>query len=76
MLDNNSGTADALDIAANVQQMEVSLALANHKPLYTGVSAEYCKVCDADIPEARRIALPGVNLCVGCAEVKERKSGR
>lgn len=76
MLENNSGTADALDVASNVQQMEVSLALANHKPMYSGVSAEFCETCDADIPQARRLALPGVNLCVGCAEVKERKRGR
>jgi phage/conjugal plasmid C-4 type zinc finger TraR family protein len=29
-------------------------------------SAENCELCDAAIPLARRIAVPGVQLCVDC----------
>ena len=31
-----------------------------------GDSAEYCDECGEAIPEARRLALPGVQHCVGC----------
>lgn len=31
-----------------------------------GESLLCCEECDADIPEARRIAVPGVRLCVQC----------
>ncbi len=33
-----------------------------------GESALRCEDCDADIPEARRVAIPGVQRCVGCQE--------
>ena len=36
-------------------------------PRYTGISAEECE-CGEKIPEGRRVAIPGVQLCVGCAE--------
>lgn len=31
-----------------------------------GDSLTHCVDCDAAIPEARRLAVPGVRLCVGC----------
>ena len=31
-----------------------------------GESLKNCEECDAPIPEARRKAVPGVRLCVGC----------
>lgn len=34
--------------------------------LPTGPSLLNCEECDAPIPEARRIAVPGVRLCVAC----------
>ncbi|EAX2858731.1 TraR/DksA family transcriptional regulator, partial [Salmonella enterica] len=33
-----------------------------------------CEKCDAPIPEARRIAIPGVDLCVTCQQIDELKS--
>jgi phage/conjugal plasmid C-4 type zinc finger TraR family protein len=36
-------------------------------------SAEECEECGDDIPEARRNAVPGVQLCVFCQEKQERK---
>ena len=38
-----------------------------------GESALKCIQCDATIPEARRKALPGVRLCVGCQEANDRE---
>jgi len=34
----------------------------------SGVSLEYCEQCDVGIPEARRLAVPGVRLCIACQE--------
>ena len=31
-----------------------------------GESLERCEECDAEIPEARRQAVPGVRLCIKC----------
>ena len=36
-------------------------------------SAEECEECGDEIPEARRLAVPGVQLCVFCQEKHERK---
>ncbi|MEF2148293.1 DksA/TraR family C4-type zinc finger protein [Luteimonas sp. FXH3W] len=33
-----------------------------------GPSLEHCEECEAEIPEGRRKALPGVRLCVACQE--------
>ncbi len=34
--------------------------------LPSGQSLHHCAKCDAEIPEARRKAIPGVRLCVNC----------
>ena len=39
--------------------------------LTSGDSALTCVECDCEIPEARRKALPGVQLCVACQEILE-----
>ena len=39
--------------------------------LISGDSALVCVECDCAIPEARRKALPGVQLCVACQTVRE-----
>lgn len=36
-------------------------------------SKEVCECCGADIPVARQLAVPGVELCAGCQEVKEKQ---
>lgn len=41
--------------------------------LRSGESAEFCVECDAPIPEGRRKALPGVQLCVACQSSLEAK---
>jgi phage/conjugal plasmid C-4 type zinc finger TraR family protein len=40
--------------------------------LSSGPSLEACAECGARIPEARRVAVPGVRLCVDCQEGVER----
>jgi phage/conjugal plasmid C-4 type zinc finger TraR family protein len=38
----------------------------------TGPSLLHCADCGQEIPEARRVALPGVRLCVACQEIADR----
>jgi phage/conjugal plasmid C-4 type zinc finger TraR family protein len=40
--------------------------------LPTGPSATHCDECEEAIPEARRVALPGVRLCVRCQDAADR----
>ena len=43
--------------------------------LPSGPGLLHCEECDAEIPQARRMALPGVRLCVSCQEVHDRETG-
>ena len=38
-----------------------------------GPGATHCEQCSAAIPEARRLALPGVRLCVPCQEARDKE---
>jgi phage/conjugal plasmid C-4 type zinc finger TraR family protein len=40
-----------------------------------GPSLKRCEECEAEIPEARRKAVPGVRLCVSCQEERDREQG-
>jgi len=37
-----------------------------------GESLGHCEECDAVIPEARRLAVPGVRLCISCQEAHDK----
>jgi len=39
-----------------------------------GPGLSRCEDCDAEIPEARRRAVPGVRLCVSCQEAVDREA--
>jgi phage/conjugal plasmid C-4 type zinc finger TraR family protein len=41
-----------------------------------GDSLLYCEECDAKIPEARRRAIIGINLCIKCQSIFEEKQPR
>ncbi len=41
------------------------------KRLPQGESLTHCAECDEEIPEARRIALPGVKLCIDCQQERD-----
>jgi phage/conjugal plasmid C-4 type zinc finger TraR family protein len=38
-----------------------------------GQSATQCQECGESIPDARRAALPGVQLCVGCQDKRDQE---
>ena len=42
--------------------------------LPSGESLERCEECDAEIPEARRQALPGVRFCVACQAERDKEA--
>lgn len=42
------------------------------RALPQGESLTHCEECDAPIPEARRLAMPGVRLCVNCQQSLEQ----
>ena len=41
-----------------------------------GESLENCEECDKPIPDARRVAVPGVRLCVACQEGRDKETVR
>lgn len=42
------------------------------RALPQGESLTHCEECDAPIPEARRLAMPGIRLCVSCQQSLEQ----
>ena len=40
-----------------------------------GESLRHCEECDAPIPEGRRVAVPGVRLCVACQSARDDRGG-
>jgi phage/conjugal plasmid C-4 type zinc finger TraR family protein len=41
--------------------------------LPSGLSLKNCTECGNEIPEARRKALPGVRLCIGCQDQADKQ---
>ena len=39
-----------------------------------GPSAEYCQNCDKPIPEGRRQAIIGVQLCIACQTLEDQQN--
>ncbi|WP_372802010.1 DksA/TraR family C4-type zinc finger protein [Paracoccus seriniphilus] len=66
----------ARDDAVN-EQIEISTAEAIARARLRSAaparpSAEFCRECDEPIPEPRRIAMPGVQLCIECQSGHDR----
>ena len=40
-----------------------------------GPGLTHCEECDAEIPEARRKAIPGARLCVDCQALRDKEPG-
>ncbi|QDP33267.1 TraR/DksA family transcriptional regulator [Klebsiella pneumoniae] len=66
--------ADAMDIAQQREQAERERLINNARSRIAAPSRFTCEVCDTPIPEARRIAIPGVAFCVTCQQIAELKS--
>lgn len=63
---------DAFDRAQELEELHraESLRAALAQPERIGTSP-FCVECGEEIPEARRLALPGVSLCLGCQTEQE-----
>lgn len=71
--------ADLADLAADAEQLMRDQALAKVRgDIAAGQvleTADNCCDCGDMIPSARQAAVPGVQRCVHCAEIRERRSG-
>ena len=67
---------DEFDRASEREQCDRDLAIEHERGHYARNwevdSATECAGCGAQIPEARREAIPGVQLCVECQAEAER----
>lgn len=48
---------------------ELARMQAQKRPV--GESLTHCAECEEPIPEARRVALPGVKLCIDCQQERD-----
>lgn len=69
--------ADEADNASDSYEHHVHISLMNHrnKMKVATVSLTECESCGEEIPEARRVAIPGCTVCIDCMESYERKRG-
>ncbi len=61
--------ADTGDLAAEREAVirEAALAASRRRRNATGDSAYFCRSCGERIPDGRREAVPGTNVCGFCA---------
>ena len=65
----DGGVQEQIDASVND-----AIKLARSR-LSEGQSASHCEQCEEPIPEARRKAIPGVQLCVSCqADVEKQQT--
>ena len=65
---------DKVDIATEYQQQFLDAQIARQrKPVQVHESAEFCVECGQMIPDARRHAVPGVDTCVHCRTIQEKR---
>lgn len=65
--------ADAMDLAQQREQEDRERHISNARSRNAAPSRLLCEECDAPIPEARRVAIPGVIFCVICQQITELK---
>lgn len=66
--------ADSMDLAQQREQEDRERHINTARSRTAAPSRFHCEECDAPIPEARRIAIPGVAFCVTCQQIAELKS--
>lgn len=65
--------ADIIDSASEIEELQRNAALSAHRIDRSAVSAEHCEDCGVDIPEERRAAVPGCQMCAECQYEKEKR---
>ena len=66
--------ADFIDLAQAREQEDRERHINHARRRPASPSRFLCEDCEAPIPEARRMAVPGVALCVTCQEIAVMKS--
>lgn len=67
-------TAEIIDAANELTQQRIDMAIAAHRIDRNAVSAKHCESCGEDIPEPRRVAVPGCKTCSDCQRLIEMKN--
>ncbi|XOQ09896.1 MAG: DksA C4-type domain-containing protein [Serratia liquefaciens] len=65
--------ADSMDYSQENQALLLETQIANARKSSVLPSAFVCEECDAPIPAARHVAVPGVYTCVFCQNIREVK---
>jgi len=70
--------ADFADDASAAEELQRNAALSAHRINRDAVSATHCSDCGEDIPELRRVKVPGCQRCASCQQDEElrMKHGR
>ncbi len=66
----------ARDGAVNEQidaSIEDELLRMRNRRVPEGEALTHCAECDESIPEARRLAIPGVKLCIDCQSERDAR---
>lgn len=64
--------ADLADLAGQQIDREMNFLIHESRNKFQGESATQCE-CGAEIPQERRLAIKGIQLCVDCATYLENK---
>jgi len=65
---------DLMDSITERQAVILESQINAARQSVTGVSSMFCIDCDHPIHEMRRMALPGVDICVTCKELQELRN--
>lgn len=66
-------SAEIIDQANELEEMQREAAIARHRIDHNAVSATHCVDCGDDIPELRRVKVPGCQRCADCQEEFEER---
>lgn len=65
--------ADSMDLAQQREQENRDRHIHNARSRPAASFAFFCQACGGDIPAAHRAVIAGVQCCVTCQEIAERK---
>lgn len=69
-------TAEIIDVANELVEQNLQMAIQAHRMNRNLVSAEKCSECDEPLKKERRDAYPGCTMCVECQADAERRNRR
>lgn len=62
---------DIIDNASELEELHRNAALSRPRMQINSASTTHCRECEEALPETRRIAIPGCQLCTSCKGVEE-----